>query len=119
MDYIITEEQFFDVLNTVFEVSYPKLKTKKIGGMIFVYYGYKLVRYSRDNNNYIMQFVLDEDALWIDSKVYIKIKRIFPSVTDNFLFYDFFKKWYSDKFGIAPKEVHITNKRSLNDLYNR
>jgi hypothetical protein len=120
MDYIITEEQFFDVLDNVFEVSYPKLKTKRIGDWVYVYYGYKLVRYSRNNNNnnYIMQFVLDEHALWIDSKVYIKIKRIFPSVTDNLLFYDFFKKWFSDKFGMNPKEVHITNMGSLNDLYN-
>ena len=49
----------------------------------------------------------------------IKIKRIFPSVTDNLLFYDFFKKWFLDKFGMTPKEVHITNMGSLNDLYNR
>jgi len=42
-----------------------------------------------------------------------------PSVTDNLLFYDFFKKWFSDKFGMTPKEVHITNMGSLNDLYNR
>jgi hypothetical protein len=119
MDYIITEEQFFDVLNTVFEVSYPKLKTKKIGDMLFVYYGNTLVRYSRNNNNsYIMQFDFRWDALWIDSMVYIKIKRIFPSVIDNLLFYDFFKKWYSDKFGVTPKEVYITNMGNLNDLYN-
>ena len=119
MDYIITEEQFFDILNTVFEVSYPKLKTKKIGDMLFVYYGKSLVRYSRDNNNsYIMQFDFRWDALWIDSMVYIKIKRIFPSVIDNLLFYDFFKKWYSDKFGVTPKEVYITNMGNLNDLYN-
>ena len=63
--------------------------------------------------------VLDKDELWIDSRVYIRMKKIFPSVTDNLLFYDFFKKWFSDKFGMTPKEVHITNMRSLNDLYNR
>jgi len=119
MDYIITEEQFFDILDNVFEVSYPKLKTKKIGGMVYVYHGYKLIRYSMNNSNYIMQFVLDKDELWIDSRVYIRMKKIFPSVTDNLLFYDFFKKWFSDRFGMTPKEVHITNMRSLNDLYNR
>ena len=117
MDYVITEEQFFDVLSDVFDSYYPKLKTKEISSTLYVYYGYKLVRFSL-NSTYIMQYVLDRDELWIDAKVYNKIKRVFPSVTNNLLFFDFFKKWFSDKFGMTAKKVYITNEATLSDLYN-
>jgi hypothetical protein len=65
-----------------------------------------------------MDYYPKDDSLWISMSLYSKIKKWFPHASDNLLFLDFFKKWFSDNFGIMPKNVYITNERSLNDRYH-
>ena len=120
-DIVITEEQFFKILSKLFNVMYKKVKHKKDETVLSVYYGNnKLVRYSSvwEKNNVLMDYYPKDESLWISTFLYSKIKRWFPRATDNMLFYDFFKKWFSDKFGLLPKKVYITNEKSLNDRYH-
>ena len=120
-DIVITEEQFFKILSKLFNVLYKKVKHKKDETVLSVYYGNnKLVRYSSvwEKNNVLMDYYPKDESLWISTFLYSKIERWFPRATDNMLFYDFFKKWFSDKFGLLPKKVYITNEKSLNDRYH-
>ena len=120
-DIIITEEQFFKILSKLFNVLYKKVKHKKDETVLSVYYGNnKLVRYSSvwEKNNVLMDYYPKDESLWISTFLYSKIERWLPQATDNLLFLDFFKKWFSDKFGIIPKKVYITNERTLNDRYH-
>ena len=120
-DIVITEEQFFKILSKLFNVLYKKVKHKKDETVLSVYYGNnKLVRYSSvwEKNNVLMDYYPKDESLWISTFLYSKIERWFPRATDNMLFYDFFKKWFSDKFGLIPKKVYITNEKSLNDRYH-
>ena len=120
-DIVITEEQFFKILSKLFNVLYKKVKHKKDETVLSVYYGNnKLVRYSSvwEKNNVLMDYYPKDESLWISTFLYSKIERWFPQATDNMLFYDFFKKWFSDKFGLLQKKVYITNEKSLNDRYH-
>jgi len=118
----IKEEQFFTILNKLFNILYKKVKHKEdeANQRLSIYNGNKLIRYSKDlrNNTIIMDYYPKDESLWISMFIYSNIKRFFPQVSDNLLFLDFFKKWFSDKFGIMPKNVYITNERSLNDRYH-
>ena len=119
---VITEEQFFKILNKLFNILYKKVKHKEdeTEKSLSVYHGNKLTRYSRDlkRNTILMDYYPKDDSLWISMSLYSKIKKWFPPASDNLLFLDFFKKWFSDNFGIMPKKVYITNERSLNDRYH-
>jgi hypothetical protein len=120
---IITEEQFYKVLSKWFNTMYKKVRYKynKDKTRLSVYYGDKLLRPVNPfiSPTYILEYYPKDGSLWISNYVYTKFKKMFPFLeTHNMLFYDFFKKMFSDKFGITPKKVYITNERSLNDRYH-
>jgi hypothetical protein len=119
---IITEEQFYKVLSKWFntthkKVRYKYVRPKKDHTTLFVYYGDNLRQW--ENPTIILEYYPHNESLWISDNVYTKFIKMFPFLeTHNMLFYDFFKKMFSDKFGITPKKVYITNERSLNDRYH-
>ena len=124
-EYIVTEEQFLKTLDIVFKTLYNDVKFKNDKSRLSVYNGKKLRRHIGTNNDgswkqptYIMEYYPNDESLWISDFVYSDIKKIFAPVSNNILFYDFFKKWFIDKFGVIPKTTHIYNQGSLNDRYN-
>jgi len=124
-EYIVTEEQFLKTLDIVFKTLYNDVKFKNDKSRLSVYNGKKLRRHIGTNNDgswklptYIMEYYPNDESLWISDFVYSDIKKIFAPVSNNMLFYDFFKKWFIDKFGVIPKTTYINNQGSLNDRYN-
>jgi hypothetical protein len=119
-DIVISEEQFFKILNKLFNLLYKKVRykyvrPKKDHTTLFVYNGDNLRQWI--NPTYILQYYPHDESLWISNFVYSNLKKWFPQVTDNLLFFDFFKKWFSDKFNIIPKKVYIINQGPLSDRY--
>ncbi len=117
---IITEEQFFKITNKLFNTLYTKVRYKNDKRRLSVYEGDKLRRYSTNGKKptYMMEYYPDEGTLWISDYTYSEMKKLFPPVSNNLLFFDFFKKWFENKFGITPKKVNIFNQASLNNKYN-
>jgi hypothetical protein len=124
-EYIVTEEQFLKTLDTVFKTLYKDINYKNDNDntRLTVYNGKNLRRYIGQNNDgwklptFILEYYSNDESLWISEFVYTNIKKYFPPVSNNLLFYDFFKKWFIDKFGIIPKTTHIYNQGTLNDRY--
>ena len=117
MNYIIHEEQFFDILGRLFQLRYKRIKYEEIDEVLYVYYGKSLTKYGK-RPTLILSYYPNNGELWINGSVYYTLKREFPPVFKNLLFYNFFKKWFTEKFGISPKKVFITNEHSLNTEYN-
>ena len=109
----------------LFNTMYGDVRYKKDKSRLSVYEGDKLRRNIGANTDgswklptYIVEYYPNDESLWISDFVYIKMKKLFPPISDNMLFFDFFKKWFIDKFGIIPKKVYIVNQGTLNDKYN-
>ena len=124
-EFKISEEKFLKILDRLFNTLYGNVRYKKDNLRLSVYEGDKLRRHIGTNNDgsrklptMIMEYYSNDESLWISDFVYSNMKKFFPIVSNNMLFYDFFKKWFTDKFSIIPKNVHIFNHRSLNDKYN-
>jgi hypothetical protein len=125
MKIIITEKQFLKSLDMLFNTMYGNVRYKKDKSRLSVYKGDKLRRTIGSNDDgswklptYIMEYYPNDESLWISDFVYTEMKKYFPPISDNMLFFDFFKKWFIDKFGITPKKVYIFNQGSLSDKYN-
>ena len=124
-EFKISEEQFLKVLDKLFNTLYGNVRYKKDNLRLSVYEGDKLRRHIGTNNDnswklptMVMEYYSNDESLWISDFVYSDMKKFYPNVSNNMLFYDFFKKWFTDKFRIIPKNVHIFNQGSLNDKYN-
>lgn len=125
MKIIIKDEQVFKILGTLFNTMYGHVRYKKDESRLSVYKGDKLRRHIGTNADgswklptYIVEYYPNDKSLWISDYVYTQMKNYFPPVSDNMLFFDFFKKWFIDKFGIIPEKVYIVNQGTLNDEYN-
>ena len=125
MKIIIKEKQVLKILDTLFNTMYGDVRYKKDKSRLSVYEGDKLRRNIGANTDgswklptYIVEYYPNDESLWISDFVYIKMKKLFPPISDNMLFFDFFKKWFIDKFGIIPKKVYIVNQGTLSDKYN-
>ena len=126
MKIIIKEKQVLKILDTLFNTMYGDVRYKKDKSRLSVYEGDKLRRNIGANADgslklpsYIVEYYPNDESLWISDFVYTKMKKLFPPISDNMLFFDFFKKWFIDKFGIIPKKVYIVNQGTLNDKYNK
>jgi len=124
-EYVVNEEQFLKILDKVFKTLYKDVKYKNDKSRLSVYSGENLRRHIGTNVDgswklptYIVEYYPSDESLWISDFVYTKMKNFFPPISDNMLFFDFFKKWFIDKFGIIPKKVYIYNQGTLSDKYN-
>ena len=125
MKIIIKEEQVLKTLDMLFKSLYGDVRYKKDKSRLSVYEGDKLRRHIGTNADgswklptYIVEYYPNDESLWISDFVYTKMKKFFPLISDNMLFFDFFKNWFIDKFGIIPKKVYIVNQGTLSDKYN-
>ena len=116
MEYVITESQLFKTMGKLFDTLYPRTRYKKTKTKWYVYHGDKLsANYDYSNNGHkdpsvIMEYYPNKDLLYVTYHVYWEMFRYYPALTESEYTIKFFEKWFTDNFGITPKDVRINDK---------
>lgn len=113
MKIIITENQYLNTLDRVFNGLYPKIRFKKEKGRILVFSGDRI----KKRNTYGVSGVKESNVLMIYSSfggflelqhlLFKELERYFPDITDNRLILDYFKTWFENKFNIVTTKVYF------------
>jgi hypothetical protein len=116
MEYKITESQLFKVMGKLFNTLYPRIRYKKTKTKWYVYHGDKLItNYDYSNNrtkdpSVIMEYYPKKDLLYVTYHVYWEMFNYYPVLTESEYTIKFFETWFTDNFGITPKDVRINDK---------
>jgi hypothetical protein len=116
MEYKITESQLFKVMGKLFNTLYPRIRYKKTKTKWYVYHGDKLsTNYDYSNNrtkdpSVIMEYYPKKDLLYVTYHVYWEMFNYYPVLTESEYTIKFFETWFTDNFGITPKDVRINDK---------
>ncbi len=119
MEYHITKERYFNLLDKMMETLYPKIRYKKVGRSIYFYAGKSLVKrfsWVGKEQNTIMVYSDFRETLEVQIRVYEELHKYMNGVLDTKLVLEFFKEWFSKKYGIIPKYVLIPDRELMNRL---
>ena len=123
MEYILTEEQYFKVMDKIFHSLFNPIKYRTIKGSIHVFVGDKLkqrMTFMNPKRTEIMLFSRfpnsENGELYIDPKVYNQIIKVVPILEKNKLMVEFFRNWFESKFGVRPKRVYIGSRQIMDSL---
>ena len=123
MDYILTEEQYFKVMDRIFHSLFNPIKYRTIRGSIHVFVGDKLKQKMSFNNSKRTEIMLftrfpnsEDGELYIDPKVYNQIIKVVPILEKNKLMIEFFTNWFETKFGVRPKRVYFGSRQLMDNL---
>ena len=123
MEYILTEEQYFKVMDRIFHSLFNPIKYRTIRGHIHIFVGDKLKQKMSFNNSKRTEIMLfsrfpnsEEGELYIDPKVYNQIIKVVPILEKNKLMIEFFRNWFESKFGVRPKRVYIGSRQIMDSL---
>jgi hypothetical protein len=127
MKIIVTEQQYLNLLETIFNNLYTEVRYRKIRNTIFVYNGKSLVRTlwlnvgSRDSTpNTLMDYsdFGNYGRLTVYDRVYYEMVKWGPMLENNELFLKFFEQWFEKKFKKPVDYVVIGNKSIMDNLKN-
>ena len=123
MEYILTEEQYFKVMDRIFHSLFNPIKYRTIRGHIHIFVGDKLkqkMSFRNSKRTEIMLFTRfpnsEDGELYIDPKVYNQIIKVVPILEKNKLMIEFFTNWFETKFGIRPKRVYFGGRQLMDSL---
>ena len=123
MEYILTEEQYFKVMDRIFHSLFSTIKYRTIRGHIHIFVGDKLKQKMSFNNSKRTEIMLftrfpnsEDGELYIDPKVYNQIIKVVPILEKNKLMIEFFTNWFESKFGIRPKRVYFGGRQLMDSL---
>lgn len=125
MKYILTEEQYFKIMDRIFNLLFNPIKYRTIRGHIHIFVGDKLKQHmsfsSNTKRSEIMLYTRfpnsEEGQLYIDPKVYYEIIKFVPTILENNkLMIEFFRNWFETKFGISPKIVYFGSRQLMDKL---
>ena len=125
MKYILTEEQYFKIMDRIFNLLFNPIKYRTIRGHIHIFVGDKLKQHmsfsSNTKRSEIMLYTRfpnsEEGQLYIDPKVYYEIIKFVPTILENNkLMIEFFRNWFETKFGISPKRVYFGSRQLMDKL---
>ena len=122
MNYSISEEQLFSMLDAFFDTMYHEVKYQKEGDYIWVYNGDKIKKTFRrvqggyTKPNVIMSYSPFGNRLEINPEVYQNLISWVPIFKQKKIVIHFFTEWFKDKFNVDISDTYFADKSIMDDI---